>query len=497
VQPSNIFFNLRFLLNGKPTTHLAAGEGLYFAFDIPPGSHELIAVFDGNATHAPSVSAPITLTVSEGSPRQQYFAEGATGFFQTKIGILNMGSTEEPVQVDLYPENGTPVTVVFPLGPLQRRTIDVNEHLGPVGGVSARVALEYASCCGQLVATRRMSWGDPIYGSTLESGITHPWTSWYFAEGATNAFSLFYLVHNPGPAAANITLTHLPEGGAAPVVQEEVVPPQSRSTFFINAVPGLERAALSTVITSDVDIVAERAMYLNTSGRLWEGGTAGRGATSLNTTWSFAEGATGFFHTYLLLGNPGPAEASVTVRYQFPDGTVIAKTYPVPGQSRRTVDVNFEDPRLASAAVGMTVTSTVPIVAERAMWWGTPFVEGSVSLGMTSPGRKWGIGEGVDGGATGESTFVLVSNGSGVEGAVRFTVIYDDGTRDERDYTLLANARLTVRVADDFVKARNATFSVIVESLSSSMPITVETAQYQSSSAFGEGGGAASATRVQ
>jgi hypothetical protein len=42
---------------------------------------------------------------------------------------------------------------------------------------------------------------------------------------------------------------------------------------------------------------------LNTSTRPLVGGTAGRGATALGTTWSFAQGATGFFHTYPLLGH--------------------------------------------------------------------------------------------------------------------------------------------------------------------------------------------------
>ena len=60
-----------------------------------------------------------------------------------------------------------------------------------------------------------------------------------------------------------MTLTHLLEGGAAPVVQTVSVPAASRRTFNINEVPGLATAALSTVITSTVPVVAERAMYLN------------------------------------------------------------------------------------------------------------------------------------------------------------------------------------------------------------------------------------------
>jgi hypothetical protein len=482
---------LRFLVDGKPATNIVQSEAISGYF--PPGVYEVQAVFDGTATYAPSISAPVTLTVKDAEPRVLYFAEGATGFFQTKIGVVNPDAPGgAPLQIFLYPENGgAPVEVI--LDSSTRRTIDVNELMGPIGGVSARVSAAGAS----VAATRRMTWGSPIYGSTLESGISNAWTSWYFAEGATNIFSLFFLVFNPGLVDANITFTHVLEGGGAPVVRQVVVPAQTRRTYSVHDVPRLERAAFSTVIASDVPVVAERAMYLNTSGRPLEGGTAGRGIPRLNKTWSFAEGATGFFHLYLLLGNPESTAASVDVRYELSDGTVITRNYEVPAQSRRTVDVNMEDPQLASTAVAMRVTSTVPIVAERAMWWGTPFFEGSVSSGTTTPGTKWAIGEGEEGGPSGESTFVLVSNGTAIEGLVRFTVVYDDGTNEQREYTLLPNARMTVRIADDFVKARNATFSVIVESLTPGVTITVESAQYQSSSVFGDGGGAATATRIR
>lgn len=238
-------------------------------------------------------------------------------------------------------------------------------------------------------------------------------------------------------------------------------------------------------------------MYLNTTNRLWEGGTAGRGATALSSTWSFAEGATGFFHTYLLLGNPAPSDQPVTVTYQLPDGSVIAKDYLVAAESRRTIDVNFEAPQLASTSVGMRVVSVAPIVAERAIWWGTPFYEGSVSIGSTLTGTTWGIGEAIEGGPNDEAAFVLVTNGTTTTGTVRFMVIYDDGTNEQKEYPLLGNARLTVRLGEDFPKSLTSRVSVLVESLTPAVGITVETARYQSSGNFLNGGGAALATRIR
>ncbi len=40
-------------------------------------------------------------------------------------------------------------------------------------------------------------------------------------------------------------------------------------------------------------------------------------------------------------------------------------------------------------------------------------------------------------------------------------------------------------------------FSVLVESLTTGVPITVEYARYQSPASFGDGGGAALATRIR
>jgi hypothetical protein len=500
VTPVGATGTVTFRVNGSiATTAGVSGAGAATATRfLPEGTHQVQASYSGDANFAASHSASVTVRVSAAGPLTQHFAEGATGFMQTDVGIFN-ASVLSPavVNVTLLPEAGNRIELPLALEPLERRSIDVNAvtraRLVPDQGFSIQV-----ESTQPIAATRQMAWGRPVYGSTLESGIPSTSLTWYFAEGATNIMSLFYLVENPNGVPANVILTHLLEGGAAPVTQLAVVPPFTRRTFFINAVPGLASAALSTIIASDLHIVAERAMYLNTTNRLWEGGTAGRGATALSTSWSFAEGATGFFNLYVLLGNPNDDPATVTVQYQLPSGTTLTKSYSVAGLSRRTIDVNNEDPQLASTAVGMTIVSTRPIVAERAMWWGgAPWSEGSVSIGSTSIGTVWAIGEGAEGGPAAESTFVLVANGTARQGTVRFTVVYDDGTREQRDYTLLGSARLTVRIGTDFANAADRKFSVLVESLTAGVSITAEYARYQSSATFGGGGGAALATRIR
>jgi hypothetical protein len=132
------------------------------------------------------------------------------------------------------------------------------------------------------------------------------------------------------------------------------------------------------------------------------------------------------------------------------------------------------------------------------MWWYLPFREGSAVIGATSTGAAWGIGEGMEAGVTDESTFVLVSNGSAAAATVRFTVVYDDGTASQqKEYSMAATSRLTVRIGADFPSSVGKRFSVLVESLTPAAPITVEYARYQSASGFLESGGAALATRVR
>ena len=54
-----------------------------------------------------------------------------------------------------------------------------------------------------------------------------------------------------------------------------------------------------------------------------------------------------------------------------------------------------------------------------------------------------------------------------------------------------------MRILDDFAKAANSKFSVLVESLTAGVPIAVEVARYQSAGTSLGAGGAAPATRIQ
>ena len=146
--------------------------------------------------------------------------------------------------------------------------------------------------------------------------------------------------------------------------------PRSRTTVYVNQIPGLEATDVSGDISSDVPIVVERAMYRSLPGQPFGLGTASSGVTAAATRWFLAEGATGaFFDLYVLIANPGAADAVVEAVYAKPDGTTVTRQYTVRAHSRFSVYVE-SIPGLENTPVATTVTSTnaVPIVVERAMY---------------------------------------------------------------------------------------------------------------------------------
>ena len=171
------------------------------------------------------------------------------------------------------------------------------------------------------------------------------------------------------------------------------VPATSRVTVAANGIPELVGQSFSIVVDATTPILAERAMYFGTA-RLFDGGHESAGVPAGATSWFLAEGATGsFFTTFVLVGNPNPAPANVTMTFLTDGGQTVVRNKVVPANGRLTVNIATEDPILANAAVSTTVTADQPVVAERAMYWpGTPatWAEAHNSFGATTLGDEMG-----------------------------------------------------------------------------------------------------------
>ena len=179
--------------------------------------------------------------------------------------------------------------------------------------------------------------------------------SYFLAEGATGTFFDFdLLLANPNATAVNVTATFLKPSGQGSVVQHYTLAPTSRMTVDVETIAGLENAEVSTIVTAPAPtpIVVERTMRWDSTGY---GAHTDKASPSLSNKWYFAEGAQGFFFTYLLLVNPHDQPNSASVTYFRENTSPVTRTYDIDPHARATIDVGA-DADLVNQSFGMEVT---------------------------------------------------------------------------------------------------------------------------------------------
>ena len=253
--------------------------------------------------------------------------------------------------------------------------------------------------------------------------------------------------------------------------------------------------SFSAKITSNIPITVERAMYFTNGGRFWNGGHEVAAVAQPSTTWFVAEGRTGpSFDMYLLLANPNPAPTDATIRYLKPGGQVVTQQFTGPNQlparSRRTIHVDsLAD--LTDTEVSASITSTLPIIVERAMYWpdmSQGWIEAHASAGVTATGTKWVLAEGEAGGGLGFESYILVANPSGAPATVNLTALRAGGPPITIAFTVPANSRGTRSNFDFPGLGSGEKFGVLVES-TNLVPIVVERAMYWNGGGQFWGGG--------
>jgi hypothetical protein len=437
----------------------------------------------------------------------RYFAEGATGFIGIRIALANPGDTQAIVNLQFLRDDGTVSSTALTILPHRRATVDPST----VAGLAAASFSTVVESDHEIVAERTMFWPTDVrYGSHTETAVKSPALTWYLAEGSTlGDFSLYYLLENPNPTPTNVDITYLRLAPAAPITKHYTVPANTRRTIAVQdegpELADTDVSATIQVVGSTNGIIVERAMYLTGGGQLWRLGHDAAGVTALSTHWFFAEGATGgFFDMFVLLANPGDTPADVTLTFLQPDGTSpIAVHQTVDPHSRVTVNPEGLDPALANTAISTVVQSTQPIVAERAMYWPNPWIEGAASPGATETGLSWVVADGERGGPYATETFVLIANTSAFAGVARVQLFMEDGTVVAPiDVVLPPNSRVN---APDFAAETNGKrYSVLVQSIPASpgataAEIVVERATYSNDSngVFWSAGGSAFGTKIR
>ena len=420
-----------------------------------------------------------------------------------RLAVANPNAAPAEVLFRFLKTDGTILSQYLLVGASSRGTLDPKTVTGILPGSEFSTVVESDV---SVVVDRAMTWDANGYGSHAETSLATPATTWYLAEGSTTIFQLFYLIQNPNPTEAQVEVTYLLTGGA-PVVRQYTVTANSRFNIFVNQVPGLASVDLSAIVrsTNAVPVLVERAMYLNAAGQFFGAGHDAAGVLAPAQSWTCAEGATGsYFDLFLLLANPNDADAEVDARYLLPDGTVVAKHYTVPANSRFTINVEAEDPRLADAAVSTTfgVTNGVAVIVERAMWWPGGFqswFEAHDSACATETGTKWALANGEVGGSQNVDTYILIANTSAIAGQAAVTLLFEDGTSVQQTFTLNPNSRFNVYPRTHFPQSVGRRFAAVVESTGTTpVQIVVEDAIYADAYGVGWAAGTnAVATKIQ
>jgi autotransporter-associated beta strand protein len=467
-----------------------------------------VTVSDGNAQAA----SPFLLTVNDvaeppdptpdPTPITYVLAEGATGgFFDTDLLIVNPNTVTAPITLTFLKEDGTTVVESRTVPAQSRVTI----HVDDVAGLQATsVATTVRSDLGRPLAVERtMFWNDARYGGHTDAAVAGPSKSWVFGEGAQGFFDTYLLIANPNDEAAGLTLTFLREG-EAPFITGRSVGPLSRLTIHANEYPELRNRSFGISVEATHPVNAERATYFGTTpARLWSGGQASAGVAHPSTNWFLAEGATGsFFDTFILLGNPGAIVANVDVQFLLDTGEAIAVKRTVPAFGRVTIPVDMEpDPRVQAASLSTVVSSDVPIVAERSMYWPTgesaPWGEAHHAVGLTGTATRWALAEGRAGGAFDYVTYILLANPSDQEASVTMTFLRENGAPPiVRTYSVAPTSRVTINAGNEVEALRNEVFGATIE-VTNGVGIAVERAMYWTSNGiFLAGGTGAAATRL-
>ena len=319
------------------------------------------------------------------------FAEGTTREgYQTWLTLCNPQDTEANVIITYMYQGKDPGALNVTLPPHSRETVDVNLSAGAEEDVSIAVTSD-----SDIAAERVMYFQgvEPLMGASPNgvhnyTGAEEASTSWYFAEGTTRAnFREWLCLMNPGGEPATATVRYLTSDRGV-VAETKVLPPVSRTTVDVGADIGAE-TDISMYITSDRPVVAERPVYFQyipagLPNQTWGGGHDSTGAIYAAYRWDFAEGTTRpGFQTYLCIGNPSNLTVEVTVDYILNAGgrrNAASEKVKIAANSRFTIDVNSAIGE--GADVSMSVTSAVPVVVERPMYFNNQgYVGGGVSLG--------------------------------------------------------------------------------------------------------------------
>ena len=178
------------------------------------------------------------------------------------------------------------------------------------------------------------------------------------------------LVQNPNDSDANVTLTYMTPGG--PVEEPAfTMGANSRKTIRVKDDPAVSNTDLSTMVSSDKPIIAERSMYWGSETPLGEAMRDSIGLDFPHMAFMLPDGQTGTTRkTYTLVQNPNPGAVTVRVTYLAAGGgTPVSFTDEIPSNTRRTYSMGDKVPSGRASILVESLDGARPIMVERSMYW--------------------------------------------------------------------------------------------------------------------------------
>lgn len=330
-------------------------------------------------------------------------------------------------------------------------------------------------------------------------------TSAYFAEGYTGTakangranFAETLTIANTNGVAAAVAITYYIQGKATPLIVSRAVPAGHTLVESVNTDVGPDRL-VSAVVTSPQRVHVVRTISRTAPDGARLDGSTTQPAVAPSTSWSFAEGYTGVtFQEYLTLLNPGSKPASVSIRLA-PQAATAARartlTLIVPALSRATANIRSLNAGDSAQSVGMIITATQAVVAERVEYFGDGDGSGkfgsTVSSGLPTPGTQLRIGYGLSGGTSsiggrvqpaGDQEYITLLNPSTAGGSAHVTIGFSDALSRALGQPVTVDVapgtRRTV-IANTVTGSRAAGPFVVSLSVSGGAGIQAEAAQY-------------------
>jgi hypothetical protein len=391
--------------------------------------------------------------------------------FHEYLTLQNPGDTTVTAMPHYLRQGAPPVigdSVSIP--PKARATVRVNDAIARTEH-GTRI-----SATGPIVAERPMyfAYGENLWtGGHVAVGLPEPRTEFYFAEGYTGpTFDQWLTLANPNDQSAAVRIDYLIEAESNRS-QSITVPPNARATINVKAVVGHSKQ-LSTVVRSDLPIMAERPMYFAYGPGYWTGGHVSFGVDRPSTRFYFAEGYTSpEFDEWLTLGNPNEVTANVRLRFLKNVGAPVTYSVRVPPTTRKTLFV----PSIIGRGYenSIELESDVPVLAERPMYFRTsawqprlgPVSGGTLGVGVESPATEWLFAEGY----TGRYFQQYLTIGNPASASATVTVEYhgNGGLIKQSTYNIRAGSRFTIDVNAEIGDGKEVSVKVM-----SSRPIVVE-----------------------